>query len=207
MQMLTNSQNTQDIAYLNDKSYGESHNGGGGAKKSLTPTSSDERKRPKAKKPATESAVAQQHSYYQHGHHFSESAMYTDSFRYEHVRSMSNGSSSNTDSEGRQRPQVPPRTHVPNHLRNRPFHQSAPSSSPGVSPHRAGMRRNNSDVGATLSHRSILTQLTQSNVAHVKQIANKFSDERDPVTVSHTQLPLADESGLWKIVFSDTICR
>lgn len=195
MQMLTNSQNTyQDIAYPNEKSYGESHVGGGGAKKSLTPTSSDERKRPKAKKLATERAVAQQQSYYQHGHHYSESAMYNNNFRCNHVRSMSNGSSSNTDSEGRHRPPVPPRTHVPNHLRNRPFHQSAPSSSPGISPQRSTMRRNNSDVGA-VSQRSILTQLRQTNMAHVKQIASKFPNERDSTTVSHTQLPLADESG------------
>lgn len=188
MQMLTNSRDAhrQDHAYDSGPHVAESH----GAKKSLTPTSSDERKRPKAKKAATDRAVAQQQSYYQHGHHLSESAMYDHGYHSGHVRSVSNGSSSNTDSEGRRRPHVPPRTRVPSHLKNRPFHQSAPSNSPVRSPQRPAMRRNNSDLGSAMSQSSILSQLTQNNVARANRVP-----AADGVAVSHTQLPLADESG------------
>nr|XP_039266547.1 uncharacterized protein LOC120341990 [Styela clava] len=143
----------------------------GGTKKSLTPTSSDERKRPRAKKVATEETVQQHHyeAYNQLGqgspmHVRQPSPMAT----YDHSRTPSNSSGSNTDSEGRKR--YPSKPNVPMHLQNRPFHQSVPNASPQRSP----MIRNNSDTQLTLSsisyQCSMPAQHTHTNVAHVRQL-------------------------------------
>ena len=90
----------------------DSHIGVGEAERSLPPTSSDERKRPKAKKTTTERDTAQHQTYHQHEHRMSQdSYAYDIKNQYENGRSMSPSSGSNTDSEVR-RPHLPSTSHV-----------------------------------------------------------------------------------------------
>lgn len=137
--------------------------GGGGTKKNLTPTSSDERKRPKPKRIAKEEYRVAQYPFVDPRPHLPMQVI-------EHRRSPSNSSTSTSDSEGHRGFASP--NHQP-HINggfNRSF--NGPIMQPSTARHHSPMRRNNSDpTQKQMPYHLMEARHIQTNVAHVRQLS------------------------------------